>query len=101
LFHTLLTPEAKGDTLVWVVDAYNILSLHRLQASQDVSLHPETSQHMPQHFTRHSIECFFEVHKTTIDWLLFCLSLFYQSSQYEELVSSVVIFAKPSLTLGT
>ncbi len=33
--------------------------------------------------------------------LFFCLALFYQSPQYEKFVNSVVIFAKPSLTLGT
>jgi hypothetical protein len=101
LFHTLLALEVGGDTLAWVADAYDILGIHRLQASQEVSFHPEANQHLPQHFTWHNIECLFEVHKTTIEWLLFCLVLFYQNSQYEELVNSAVIFAKPSLTLGT
>ncbi len=101
MLHTLLAPEAGGDTFDWVVDAYSILSIHRLQASQEASLHPEASQHMPQHFTRHNIKRLFKVHKTKIEWLFFCLALFYQSSQYEKLVSSVIIFAKPSLTLGT
>jgi hypothetical protein len=50
---------------------------------------------------RLSIEHLFEIHKAAIEWLLFCLVLFYQNSQYEELVNSVVIFAKPSLTFGT
>jgi hypothetical protein len=97
----LLALEVGGDTLVWVVDAYGIFGIHRLQASQKASLHPEASQHLPQHFMRHNIERLFEVHKTTIEWLLFCLASFYQSLQYEELVSSVVIFAKPNLTFGT
>jgi hypothetical protein len=66
-----------------------------------MSLHPEASQHLPKHFTWHNIERLLEVHKATIEWLLFCLALFYQSLQYEELVSSVVIFPKPSLTLDT
>jgi len=30
LFHTLLAPEAGGDTLTWVVDAYGILGIHCL-----------------------------------------------------------------------
>jgi hypothetical protein len=101
LLHTLLAPEVGGDTLVWVVDAYGILGIHRLQASQEASLHLEANQHLTQHFTWHNIECFFEVYKATIKWFLFCLVLFYQSSQYEKLVSSVVMFAKPSLNLGT
>jgi hypothetical protein len=101
LLHTLLAPEARGDTLAWVIDAYCILSIHCLQESQEASLHPEASQHLPQHFTWHNIELLFKVHKATIKWLLFCLALFYQSSQYEELVNSAVIFAKPNLTLGT
>jgi hypothetical protein len=92
--------EVGGDTLVWVVDAYDILGIHRLQASQEASFHLEASQHLPQHITRHNIECFFEVHRIEIKWLLFCLALFYQSLQYEKLVSSAVIFVKPSLTLG-
>jgi hypothetical protein len=66
-----------------------------------MSLHLEANQHLPQHFTWHNIERLFEVHKTKIEWFLLCLVLFYQSSQHEELVSSVVIFAKPSLTFGT
>jgi hypothetical protein len=84
-----------------VVDAYGILGIHRLQASQEASLHPKAGQHLPQHFTRHNIERLFEIHKTTIKWFLFCLVLFYQSSQYEELVSSAIIFTKSNLTLGT
>ncbi len=32
LLHTLLALEARGDTLVWVVDVYGILGIHRLQA---------------------------------------------------------------------
>jgi hypothetical protein len=32
--------------------------------------------------------------------VFFCLALFYQSSHYEELVSNVVIFPKPNLTLS-
>jgi hypothetical protein len=100
LLHTLLALEAGGDTLTWVVDAYGILGIHHLQASQEVSLHPEASQHLPQQFTQHNIERLFEVHKTKIEWLIFCLALFYQSSQYEELVSSAIIFVKPSLTFG-
>ncbi len=47
MFHTLLTPEARGDTLAWVVDAYGIFGIHRLQALQEASLHPEASQHLP------------------------------------------------------
>ncbi len=43
LFHTLLTPKARGDTLTWVVDAYDILGIHRMQALQEASLHPEAS----------------------------------------------------------
>jgi hypothetical protein len=62
---------------------------------------PKASQHLPQHFTWHNIKCLFEIYKTTIEWFLFCLVLFYQSSQYEELVSSAIIFVKPSLTLST
>jgi hypothetical protein len=31
----------------------------------------------------------------------FFLALFYQNPQYEELVNSALIFAKPNLTLGT
>jgi hypothetical protein len=100
LFHTLLALEAGGDTFAWVVDAYGILGIHHLQASQEASLHPEASQHLPKHFTRHNIERLFEVHKTTIKWLLFCLALFYQSSQYEESVRNAVIFVKPNLTFG-
>jgi len=30
LLHTLLAPEAGGDTLIWVVDAYGILGIHYL-----------------------------------------------------------------------
>jgi len=37
LFHTLLVPEVGGDTLSWVVDAYSIFDIHRLQASQEAS----------------------------------------------------------------
>jgi hypothetical protein len=70
-------------------------------ALQEASFHPEVSQHLPKHFTRHNIERLFEVHKATMEWFFFCLALFYQNLQYEELVSSVVIFVKPSLTLGT
>jgi len=40
LLHTLLAFEAKGDTFAWVVDAYGILGIHRLQASQEASLSP-------------------------------------------------------------
>jgi hypothetical protein len=100
LLHTLLALEAGGDNLAWAVDAYGILGIHCLQASRKASLHFETSKHLPQHFMRHNIEHFFDVHKSTIEWLFFCLTLFYQSPQYEKLVSSVLIFAKPSLTLG-
>jgi hypothetical protein len=77
LFHTLLALEAGGDTFAWVVDAYDILGIHHLQASQEASLHLEASQHLSQHFMRHNIERIFEVHKTKIEWLLFCLVLFY------------------------
>jgi hypothetical protein len=84
-----------------VVNAYGILGIHRLKASQEASFHPEASQHLPQHFTRHNIKHLFEVHKATIEWLIFYLALFYQSSQYEKLVISAVIFAKPNLTLDT
>jgi hypothetical protein len=100
LLHTLLAPKIRGDTLAWVVDAYNILGIHRLQTLQEVSFHLEANQHLPQHFTRYSIKCLFEVHKATIKWFLFFLAMFYQSLQYEKLISSVVIFAKPNLTLG-
>jgi hypothetical protein len=95
-----LAPEVGGDTLTWVVDAYGILGIHRLRALQEASFHLEANQHLPQHIMRHNIERFFEVHKIEIEWLPFCLALFYQSSQYEELVSSAVIFVKLSLTLG-
>ncbi len=44
---TLLAPKTKGDTLAWVVDTYDILGIHRLQASQEASLHLEANQHMP------------------------------------------------------
>jgi len=44
LFHTLLTLEARGDTFGWVVDVYDILGIHRLQASQETSFHPKASQ---------------------------------------------------------
>ncbi len=54
------------DTFAWMVDAYDILGIHHLQASQKVSLHPEANQHLPQHFTRYSIERLFKVHKATI-----------------------------------
>jgi hypothetical protein len=84
-----------------VVDVYCIVGIHHLQASQEASFHPEASQHMPQHFTQHRVERLFEVHKATIEWLLFCLALFNQSLQYEKLVNNAVIFAKPNLTLGT
>jgi hypothetical protein len=30
LLHTLLAPKVGGDTLAWVVDAYDILGIHRL-----------------------------------------------------------------------
>jgi hypothetical protein len=73
----MLAPEARGDTIAWVVDVYDIFSIHRLQALQETSLHPKPSQHLPQHFTRHNIERLFEVHKITIEWFLFCLALFY------------------------
>jgi len=43
LLHTLLAFETKGDTFAWVVDAYDILGIHRMQASQKVSLHLEAS----------------------------------------------------------
>jgi hypothetical protein len=33
--------------LTWVVDAYGILGIHHLQASQEASLHPEANQHLP------------------------------------------------------
>jgi hypothetical protein len=68
LFHTLLAFEGWGDTLAWVVDAYSILGIHHLQALQEASFHPKANLHLPQHFTRHNIECLFEVHKTTIEW---------------------------------
>jgi hypothetical protein len=47
LFHTLLAPEAGGDTFTWVVDAYSIFDIHRLQTSQEASFHPEANQHLP------------------------------------------------------
>jgi hypothetical protein len=97
----LLALKAGGDTLAWVVDVYCILGIHCLQASKEKSLHPKASQHLPQHFMQHSIERLFKVHRTKIKWFLFYLALFYQSSQYEKLVSSAVIFVKLSLTLGT
>jgi hypothetical protein len=97
----LLALQTKGNTLAWVVDAYGILGIHYMQALQEVSLHFEASQHLPQHFMWHIIKRLFEIYKVTIEWFLFFLALFYQSSQYEELVSSALIFAKPSLTLGT
>jgi hypothetical protein len=100
LLHTLLALEAGGDTLTWVINVYGILSIHRLQASQKASLHLEANQHLPQHFIRHSIERLFEVHKVVIKLLFFCFILFYQRSQYEELVTGAIIFAKPNLTLG-
>jgi hypothetical protein len=84
-----------------VVNAYIILGIQHLQALQETSFHPKANQHLPHHFTRHNIKWFFEVHKATIKWLLFCLALFYQSTQYEELVSNAIIFTKPNLTLGT
>jgi hypothetical protein len=62
-----------------VVDAYGILGIHRLQALQEASFHPEANQHLPQHFTWHNIEWLFEVHTTKIKWFLSCLALFYQS----------------------
>jgi len=96
----LLAPKVGGDTFIWVVHVYGILGIHRLQASQETSLHPEASQHLPQHFTWHNIKRLFEVHEVAIEWFLFCLVMFYQSPQYEELVSIVVIFAKHKLTLG-
>jgi hypothetical protein len=96
-----LAPKARGDTLTWLVDAYNILGIHCLQTSKEAFFHPEANQHLQQHFTWHNIEHLFEVHKTTIEWFLFCLVLFYQNLQYAELVSSVLIFVKPNLTLGT
>jgi hypothetical protein len=80
LLHTLLAPKVGGDTFVWVVDAYDILGIHRVQASQEMSFHPKVSQHLPKHFTRHNIKHIFEVHKAAIEWFLFCLALFYQSS---------------------
>jgi hypothetical protein len=74
LLHTLLALKARGDdTLAWVVDAYGILGIHRLHASQEMSLHLKASQHLPQHFMCHNIERFFEIHKTTIE----CFALFY------------------------
>jgi hypothetical protein len=73
----LLAPEVGGDTFAWVVDAYDILAIHRLQVLQELSLHLEGSQHLPQHFTWHNIEHLFEVHKIEIEWFLFCLVLFY------------------------
>jgi hypothetical protein len=48
----------------------------------------------------HNIERLFEVHKATIKWLLFCLALFYQNPQYEDLVNSAIIFVKPNFTFG-
>jgi hypothetical protein len=71
LFHTLLAPKTKGDTLTWVVDAYGILSIHHPQASQEASLHPEANQHLPQHFTWHNIERIFEIYKAIIKWFFF------------------------------
>jgi hypothetical protein len=61
-----LAPEAGGDTFTWVVDAYGILGIHRLQTSQKTSLHPKDSQYLPQHFTRHNIERFLEINKIEI-----------------------------------
>jgi hypothetical protein len=54
------------------------------------------------HNTSHRIilNAFLKSTKATIEWLLFCLALFYQNSQYEKLVSNVVIFVKPSLTFN-
>jgi hypothetical protein len=101
LLHTLLALEAGGDTLTWVVNAYGIFGIHCLQALQEASFHPEANQHLPWHFTQHNIECIFEVHKIIIEWGFFYIVLFYKSSQYEKLVNSAIIFAKPSLTLGT
>jgi hypothetical protein len=89
----LLTLEAGGDTLAWVVDAYGMFGIDRLQALQEESLHPKASQYLPEHFTQHSIERLFEVHKGAIEWFLFLLALFYQSSQYEKLVNNAIIFA--------
>jgi hypothetical protein len=66
-----------GDNLTWVVDAYGIFGIHRLQAVQKVFFHLKASQQLPQHFMRHNIERLFEIHKATIEWLLFCLVLFY------------------------
>jgi hypothetical protein len=80
-FTPLLTFEARGDTLAWVVNAHDILGIHHLQALQEASLHPGASQHLPKHFTRHNIKRLFEVHKAKIEWFLFSLVLFYQSSQ--------------------
>jgi hypothetical protein len=77
LLHTLLAFEARGDTFAWVVNAYGILGIHRLQASQEESLHLKASQHLPKHIMWHNIEHLFEVHKATIEWLLFCPALFY------------------------
>jgi hypothetical protein len=79
LFHTLLAPKVGGDTFTWVVDAYGILGIHHLQASQEASFHPEASQHLSQHFTWHSIKRLFEIHKTEIEWFFFCHALFYQN----------------------
>jgi hypothetical protein len=80
LLHTLLTPEARGDTFAWVVDAYGMLGIHCLQALQEAFFHLEANQHLLQHFTQHNIKHLFEVHKATIEWFLFCLALFYQNS---------------------
>jgi hypothetical protein len=63
LLHTLLAPKAGGDTLAWVVDAYGILGIHQLQASQEASFHPEANQQLPKHFMRHNIERLFKVYK--------------------------------------
>ncbi len=70
LLHTLLAPKTGGDTLAWVVDAYDILGIHCLQPSQKVSLHPEANKHLPQHFTWHNIKRLFEVYKATIKWFV-------------------------------
>jgi len=88
---------AKLNTMTFVFFTFTISPCSTLQ---EASLYLEASQHLPQHFTWHSIERLFEVHKATMGWLIFCLILFYQSSQYEELVNNAIIFVKPSLTFG-
>jgi hypothetical protein len=48
-----------------MVDAYDILGIHHLQASQEASLRLEASQHLSKHFTHHNIKRLFQIHKAT------------------------------------